>query len=86
MVKKLQENKFGEFDSCDEINELVENLFNEGDIESIYTVAAENGISETVMRVMQKFNSSFLFGLTNIQKLQQRFKMALSLMQNLRMM
>ena len=38
--------KFGEFDSCEEINELAENLFNEGDTESIKVVAVENGISE----------------------------------------
>lgn len=36
--------KFGEFDSCDEINELAENLLNEGDYESIKVVAKENGI------------------------------------------
>lgn len=36
--------KFGEFDSCDEINELAENLMNEGDYESIKVVAKENGI------------------------------------------
>lgn len=46
MAKKIQENMFGEFDSCDEINELAENLFNEGDIESIKKLAAENGIPE----------------------------------------
>lgn len=36
--------KFGEFDSFNEINELAENLLNEGDIESIKVVAKENGI------------------------------------------
>ena len=36
--------KFGEFDSCDDINELAENLLNEGDTESIRVVAKENGI------------------------------------------
>lgn len=36
--------KFGEFDSFSEINELAENLLNEGDIESIKVVAKENGI------------------------------------------
>ena len=46
MAKKIQDNMFGEFDSCDEINELAENLFNEGDIESIKKLAAENGIPE----------------------------------------
>lgn len=38
--------KFGEFDSFGEINELAENLFNEGDVESIKVVAEENGIPE----------------------------------------
>ena len=37
---------FGEFDSFGEINELAENLFNEGDLESIRTLAKENGIPE----------------------------------------
>lgn len=36
--------KFGEFDSYTEINVLAENLFNEGDIESIRALAEENGI------------------------------------------
>lgn len=37
---------FGEFDSFGEINELAENLFNEGDINNIRVVAKENGIPE----------------------------------------
>lgn len=36
--------KFGEFDSYEEINELAENLFNEGDHGSIRAMAKENGI------------------------------------------
>lgn len=40
--------KFGEFDSYEEINELAENLFNEGDFESIKAVAKENGIEEEI--------------------------------------
>lgn len=36
--------KFGEFDTFGEINELAENLFNEGDMSSIHTLAKENGI------------------------------------------
>ena len=36
--------KFGEFDSFSEINELAENLLNEGDIESLKVMAKENGI------------------------------------------
>lgn len=37
--------RFGEFDSFGEINELAENLFNEGDFESIKILAKENGIA-----------------------------------------
>ena len=36
--------KIGEFDSFEEINGLAENLFNEGDIESLKAMAKENGI------------------------------------------
>lgn len=36
--------KFGEMDSYEELNELAENLFNEGDLESIKVLAEENGI------------------------------------------
>ena len=36
--------KFGEFDSYGEINELAENLLNEGDTESLKVMAKENGI------------------------------------------
>ena len=38
--------KFGEFDSYGEINELAENLLNEGDTESLKVMAKENGIKE----------------------------------------
>lgn len=38
--------KFGEFDSYEEINELAENLFNEGDMESLKAMAEENGIQK----------------------------------------
>lgn len=40
--------KFGEMNSFEEINELAENLFNEGDMESIKIVAEENGIPEEI--------------------------------------
>lgn len=43
--------KFGEFNSYEEINELAENLFNENDMESIRIVAKENGISEEIAEV-----------------------------------
>ena len=36
--------KFGEMNSFQEINELAENLFNEGDMESLKVMAEENGI------------------------------------------
>lgn len=36
--------KFGELNSFEEINELAENLFKEGDTESLKAVAKENGI------------------------------------------
>ena len=38
--------KFGEFDSYEEINELADNLLNEGDTKSIRELAEENGIGE----------------------------------------
>lgn len=38
--------KFGEFDSYTEINELADNLLNEGDTGSIRDLAKENGIPE----------------------------------------
>lgn len=38
--------KFGELNSCEEINELAENLFNEGDIDNLKVMAKENGIQE----------------------------------------
>ena len=38
--------KFGEMDSFGEINELADNLFNEGDTASINTMAKENGIDK----------------------------------------
>lgn len=41
--------KFGEMDSSGEINELAENLFNEGDIESLKVMAKENGIDKDIV-------------------------------------
>ena len=41
--------QFGEFNSYTEINELAENLFNEGDLESIKIVAKENGIPQEIV-------------------------------------
>ena len=38
--------KFGELDSYQEINELAQNLFNEGDMDSLKAMAKENGIEK----------------------------------------
>ena len=38
--------KFGEMNSFGEINELAENLYNEGDSTSLYEMAKENGIDK----------------------------------------
>ena len=38
--------KFGEMSSCEEINELADNLLNEGDKKSLKAMAKENGIEE----------------------------------------
>lgn len=38
--------KYGEFDSAKEINEKAEELFNDGQMDEIYVLAAENGIEK----------------------------------------
>lgn len=43
--------KFGEMNSYREINELAENLFNEGDLDSIKAMAAENGIPSELIEM-----------------------------------
>lgn len=43
--------KFGEMDSFGEINELAENLFNEGDMESLKVMAEENGIDKDIVNL-----------------------------------
>lgn len=43
--------KFGELNSHKEINELAENLFNEGDTESIKAMAKENGIQSEFVQM-----------------------------------
>lgn len=52
--------KFGEFDSFKEINELADNLFNEGDIESIKIVAKENGMEEDMVQMFLEGEIPFL--------------------------
>lgn len=43
--------KFGELNSFGELNELAENLFNEGDIESLRAMAKENGIQNEFVQM-----------------------------------
>lgn len=43
--------KFGELDSYAEINELAENLYNEGDIDSLKDMAKENGIQQSFVEM-----------------------------------
>ena len=38
--------RFGEMDRYQDINELAQNLFNEGDLDSLKAMAAENGIAK----------------------------------------
>lgn len=45
--------RFGEFDSYKELNELAENLFNEGDLDSIRAVAKENGLEDMVQEYIE---------------------------------
>ncbi len=40
--------KFGEMNSYEEINALAENLFNEGDLESVKIMSEENGIPQEI--------------------------------------
>lgn len=46
--------KFGELNSFGEINELAENLFNEGDTESLKAMAKENGIQNEFVQMYLK--------------------------------
>ncbi len=46
--------KFGELNSHKKINELAENLFNEGDAESIKAMAKENGVQSEFVQMYLK--------------------------------
>lgn len=52
--------KFGEMNSYHEINELAQNLFNEGDLDSIKVMAAENGIPEEMTQMYLEGDIPFL--------------------------
>lgn len=56
--------RFGEMSSAAEINELADNLLNEGDIESIRILAAENGIDAEYVTL---FLEGDIEGLCDIQ-------------------
>ena len=43
--------KFGEFDSAQEMCELANNLFNEGDLDSIRALGKENGLDEAMIQM-----------------------------------
>lgn len=51
---------FGNFDSAEEINETAVNLRKEGDTESIYTLAEENGIDRDIAEIFIAGELSFL--------------------------
>lgn len=55
--------KFGEMD-CKEINELAENLFNEGDIASLKEMAKENGIP---VELVDLYTSGEIYALCDVQ-------------------
>lgn len=52
--------KFGELNSFEEINELAENLFNEGDTRSLKAMAKENGIQEDFVEMYLQGEIPFL--------------------------
>lgn len=52
--------KFGEFNSYEEINTLAENLLNEGDIDSLSILAKENGIPREMVKLYREGEIPFL--------------------------
>ena len=52
--------RFGEFDSAKELNELAINLRKEGDAESLRIMAKENGIDEEIVEVFLNRDIDFL--------------------------
>ena len=61
--------KFGEMNSYQEINELAENQFNEGDMESLKAMAEENGIPADLKELtLQLFSASSVEMLTKLWK------------------
>ena len=52
--------RFEEFDSYTEINELAENLCNEGDTDSLYVMARENGIEDEITQMYIEGDVPFL--------------------------
>ena len=54
--------KFGEMGSAGEINELAENLANEGDVDSLKAMAAENGIDPYAVDLYMQGDLAVLCG------------------------
>jgi len=52
--------RFGEFDSAEEINEAAKGLVNEGDIDSLKILCRENGIDEDMMQAFLDGDIPFL--------------------------
>ncbi len=54
--------KFGEFDSCEEINMAAQGLYEEGDIESLHVLAEENGLEDMLEIYLQQEEEDILNG------------------------
>lgn len=52
--------KFGEFDSAEEINKTADGLMNEGDTENIFILAEENGIDKEMVTAFKNGEIPFL--------------------------
>lgn len=52
--------KFGEFDSADELNQAAAGLLQEGDKENIYVLAKENGIDKEITQMYIEGEISYL--------------------------
>ena len=52
--------RFGEFDSAEEINETAVNLRKEGDVEGLRVLAEENGIDKDILEVFLEGDMLYL--------------------------
>lgn len=60
--------KFGEIGSAEKLNELAENLLNEGDTDSLKALAEENGIDEEFAEDFANGNSEQFVDAVNYRK------------------